>query len=307
MIVLDPHDYITFTEDYPKYFGDEYDDIEIVLAVELFAELIRDGKLTPSVPVERTITYHDPCRLNKRKGIWQEPREILRAIPGLDFRDVDRVTQWSYCSGGGAGLPVEKPEVTAKICDGGWSMRRELEVDTLVSACPWSERPLSRGRRGARDRRRRHPRAARRVAGARAHERRRERHPGRRALAELARVLGPDHLITSKPARMHRARVPAPFPVHRWADHLPDAVVLPGSTEEVAEIVRIANRSGIPVVPRSGGTGLTDGAVPLRHGILLDLKRLDRIHRARPREPHLHGRRRHEHAQAQRAARARTG
>ena len=98
-----------------------------------------------------------------------------------------------------------------------------------------------------------------------------------RALEELAQVLGPEHLITSKPARMHRARVPAPFPVHRWADHTPDAVVLPGSTEEVAEIVKIANRFGVPVVPRSGGTGLTDGAVPLRHGILLDLKRLDRL------------------------------
>jgi glycolate oxidase len=98
------------------------------------------------------------------------------------------------------------------------------------------------------------------------------------ALAELAQVLGADHLITSRPARLHRARVPAPFPVHRWADHLPDAVVLPASTEEVAEIVRIANRHRIPVVPRAGGTGLTDGAVPLRHGILLDLKRLDRIH-----------------------------
>ena len=143
VIVLDPHDYITFTEDYPKYFGEEYDDIEIVLAVELFAEAIRDGRLAPSVAIERTITYHDPCRLNKRKGIWQEPREILRAIPGLDFRDVDRVTQWSYCSGGGAGLPVEKPELTAKISDRRLGHAAELEVDTLVSACPWSERPLS--------------------------------------------------------------------------------------------------------------------------------------------------------------------
>lgn len=143
VIVLDPHDYITFTEDYPKYFGEEYDDMEIVLAVELFAELIRDGRLTPSVPIERTITYHDPCRLNKRKGIWREPREILRAIPGLDFRDVDRVTQWSYCSGGGAGLPVEKPELTAAISGLRVQRAAELEVDTLVSACPWSERPLS--------------------------------------------------------------------------------------------------------------------------------------------------------------------
>ncbi|MFI7454742.1 (Fe-S)-binding protein [Nonomuraea sp. NPDC049714] len=142
VLVLDPHDYITFTEDYPKYFGDAYD-IEIVLVVELLAELIREGRLTPHVPVERTVTYHDPCRLNKRKGVWREPREILRAIPGLTFHDEDRVTQWSYCSGGGGGLPVEKPELTAKISEQRIGKAAELGVDTLVSACPWSERPLS--------------------------------------------------------------------------------------------------------------------------------------------------------------------
>jgi len=142
VLVLDPHDYISFTEDYPKYFGDDFD-IEIVLVVELFAELIRAGRLVPSIPVERSITYHDPCRLNKRKGIWKEPREVLRAIPGLEFQDVDRVTQWSYCSGGGGGLPIEKPELTAAISDRRLGHAAELGVDTLVSACPWSERPLS--------------------------------------------------------------------------------------------------------------------------------------------------------------------
>jgi Fe-S oxidoreductase len=140
--VLDPHDYISFTEEYPKFFGDDYD-LEIVLVVELFAELIREGRLTPTVPIDRTVTYHDPCRLNKRKGIWSEPREILRAIPGLEFKDVDRVTQWSYCSGAGAGLIVEKPELTAAISGRRMDKAAELEVDTLVSACPWSERPLS--------------------------------------------------------------------------------------------------------------------------------------------------------------------
>jgi heterodisulfide reductase subunit D len=142
VLVLDPHDYISFTEDYPKYFGEEFD-IEIVLVVELLAELLRAGRITPSVPVERTITYHDPCRLNKRKGIWQEPREILRAIPGLTFNDVDRVTQWSFCSGGGGGLPVEKPELAAAISDRRLDAAATLGVDTLVSACPWSERPLA--------------------------------------------------------------------------------------------------------------------------------------------------------------------
>ncbi|MFG3253550.1 (Fe-S)-binding protein [Streptomyces sp. NPDC048172] len=142
VLVLDPHDYITFTEDYPAYFGEDFD-IEIVLVVELLAELIGDGTLTPTVPVERTVTYHDPCRLNKRKGVWEEPRQVLRAIPGLTFRDVDRVTQWSYCSGGGGGLPVEKPELTAKISESRMEKAAALEVDTLVSACPWSERPLA--------------------------------------------------------------------------------------------------------------------------------------------------------------------
>ena len=146
ILVLDPHDYIAFTEDYPAYFGDSYD-FEIVLVVELVAELLREGKLQLTVPVEKTVTYHDACRLNKRKGIHKEPREILRAIPGLTFHDVDHVTQWSYCSGGGAGLPIERPDLTAAISRNRVARAKELEVDTLVSACVWSERPL--GEQGA--------------------------------------------------------------------------------------------------------------------------------------------------------------
>jgi heterodisulfide reductase subunit D len=142
ILVLDPHDYISFTEDYPRFFGEEYD-FEIVLVVELVAELIRDGKLTLSVPIERVATYHDACRLNKRKGIHREPREILRAIPGLTFKDVDHVTQWSYCSGAGAGLGIERPDLTAEISRRRVERAKALEIDTLVSACVWSERPLS--------------------------------------------------------------------------------------------------------------------------------------------------------------------
>src|SRR5262245_36991576 len=142
ILVLDPHDYITFTEDYPRYFGADYD-FEIVLVVELVAELIRDGRLSLTVPVPRSATYHDPCRLNKRKGIHREPREIMRAIPGLTFEDVDHVTQWGYCSGAGAGLGIERPDVTAAISARRIEQAAKLDVDLLVSACVWSERPLS--------------------------------------------------------------------------------------------------------------------------------------------------------------------
>jgi heterodisulfide reductase subunit D len=142
ILVLDPHDYSSFTEDYPRFFGDDYE-FEIILVVELVAELVREGKLELTQPVERVVTYHDACRLNKRKGIHKEPREILRAIPGLTFKDVDHVTQWSYCSGAGAGLPIERPDLTAEISRRRVERAKALEIDTLVSACVWSERPLT--------------------------------------------------------------------------------------------------------------------------------------------------------------------
>ena len=59
---------------------------------------------------------------------------------------------------------------------------------------------------------------------------------------------------------------------------MPDVVVLPTSAEEVSEVVKLANRLRIPVVPRAGGTGLADGAVPLRGGILVDVKLMNQIH-----------------------------
>ena len=96
---------------------------------------------------------------------------------------------------------------------------------------------------------------------------------------ELHAIIGdPDRVLTNLSSRVNRTRVPAPFPVHRWAEHMPDLAVLPKTAQEVSEVVKLANRAGIPVVPRAGGTGLADGAVPLRGGILVDVKLMNRIH-----------------------------
>lgn len=94
----------------------------------------------------------------------------------------------------------------------------------------------------------------------------------------LRAVLADEQILTSRTDRYNRARVPAPFPVHRWAERVPDLAVLPTSTEQVAQVITIANELKVPIVPRDGGTGLTDGAVPLRGGIVLDVKRMNQIH-----------------------------
>src|SRR5919106_2876017 len=96
---------------------------------------------------------------------------------------------------------------------------------------------------------------------------------------ELRVIIGDDdRVLPNVSSRVNRTRVPAPFPVHRWAEHMPDVAVLPKTAEEVSEVVKLANRLGIPVVPRAGGTGLSDGAVPLRGGICVDVKLMNRIH-----------------------------
>ena len=160
IIAIEPHDYIHFTEDYPAYFGADFD-FEVVQIMELVAELIRDGNRLER-PINKTVTYHDPCRLNKRKNIHEAPRFILNSIPGLTFKDVDHVTQWSYCSGGGGGLPIEKPEITARSAEApgprrgtrGGHARQRLRV---VGAATGHRRPQRRHRGG------RHHRVGRRV------------------------------------------------------------------------------------------------------------------------------------------------
>src|SRR5215475_10046277 len=57
----------------------------------------------------------------------------------------------------------------------------------------------------------------------------------------------------------------------------PALVVLPGSTEEVASIVRIAREAGLPIVPRGSGTGLSGGALPVEGGLVIALSRMKRI------------------------------
>jgi alkyldihydroxyacetonephosphate synthase len=61
------------------------------------------------------------------------------------------------------------------------------------------------------------------------------------------------------------------------AEHPPDVVVWPETNEEIAEIVRIARRFQVPVVPYGAGSGVCGGAVPIRGGIVIDVKRMDRI------------------------------
>ncbi len=91
-------------------------------------------------------------------------------------------------------------------------------------------------------------------------------------LDELRALLGADAVLASEAARFTYET--DGLTLQR---RMPDVVVLPRSTDEVAAILRWARARGLPVTPRGAGTGLAGGATPERGGIVLSLNRMDRL------------------------------
>lgn len=99
--------------------------------------------------------------------------------------------------------------------------------------------------------------------------------------SELAEIVGADHVSTDESDRLVYSTDWAWMP-QMWLDRgkplsTPDFIVHPGSAEEISEIMEVANKYRIPVVPWGGGSGSQGGALPVFGGVVLDMKRMNRI------------------------------
>ncbi len=107
-----PHCYNTLKNEYGD-FGGNY---EVVHHTELFARLIREGRLTPRKPVATQLAYHDACYLGRHNDIYDEPRDILRSIPGLRLVEPEQARDRGMCCGaGGAQMWKEEEKGDARI------------------------------------------------------------------------------------------------------------------------------------------------------------------------------------------------
>lgn len=93
-------------------------------------------------------------------------------------------------------------------------------------------------------------------------------------LDELRAVLGAAYVLT-EPEKLEQYQTDEETDPRKF--HLPEAVVLPKDAQEIAAVVKLANKYNVPITVRSGGTSLADGAIPVCGGIVLLMERLNKI------------------------------
>ena len=132
MVTVSPHCFNTFKNEYGL------DGIEVLHYTQLVAELIEQGRLTFPNEVKKTVTYHDPCFLGKQNHVYDEPRAILKAIPGLKLVEMDRSRERSLCcEGGGGRMWAEGTNLEERLAFQRVREAAETGAEVLAVACPF--------------------------------------------------------------------------------------------------------------------------------------------------------------------------
>ncbi len=134
ILVTSPHCYTSFKNDYSE-FGANF---EIFHITQYFSDLIEKGNITPKKRFEKKVVYHDPCTLGRQNGIYEEPRNILKSIPGLELIEVEDFNRnLSVCCGAGSGALWMDWEKDERIGDVRINQLVKTGAEIIAVACPY--------------------------------------------------------------------------------------------------------------------------------------------------------------------------
>ena len=131
LVTTSPHCYDMFANHYPKDSG-----LKPLHYTQYLAALIDEGKLRFERPLEAKLTFHDPCYLGRANGVYDEPRAVLSAIPGVTLVEMQRSRADALCCGGGGGRMWIDTKAGERFADLRVADVAETGADILVTACP---------------------------------------------------------------------------------------------------------------------------------------------------------------------------
>lgn len=134
-----PHCFNTIKNEYPE-FGGTY---EVVHHTELLNELVKDGILKPKKPIDKTIAYHDSCYLGRYNDIYDAPRELLEAIPGVKTVEMENSKDIGRCCGAGGGRMWMEEHHGRRVNQMRLEDVKTTPAQTVASACPFCKTMLS--------------------------------------------------------------------------------------------------------------------------------------------------------------------
>ena len=112
---------------------------------QMLYDLVMDGRLAPKGRIEHRLTYHDSCYLGRYNGVYDPPREILHAIPGIELVEMQRTKENGMCCGAGGGLMWAEETTGNRINVARTEQALEVKPTMISSACPYCLTMLSDG------------------------------------------------------------------------------------------------------------------------------------------------------------------
>ena len=141
IVTICPHCFNNIKNEYPQLGGN----YEVLHYTQFVNELIQQGKIKPVKTIDTTLAYHDSCYLGRHNGIYDEPREIARSIPGLQVVEMgDRCRERGFCCGAGGGR-MWMDETGTRVSDIRTDHFLETGAETLGVSCPFCIQQLEAG------------------------------------------------------------------------------------------------------------------------------------------------------------------
>ena len=141
IVTIDPHAYNIFKNEYPDFGWSG----EVLHHTEMLFDLVQEGRLKPQHAIDETITFHDSCYLGRYNDVYDPPREILRAIPGVKLVEMDRNRETGMCCGAGGGLMWMEEHTGNRVNVARTEQALAVNPTMISSGCPYCLTMLSDG------------------------------------------------------------------------------------------------------------------------------------------------------------------